>query len=313
MITNQIYYMLKPFIPRQVQLFLRRKRLEYLMKIYKDVWPIDPGSARVPRQWPGWPDRKQFALVLTHDVEWENGQSRCRIIAGLEQENGYTSAFYFVPERYSVSASLRSYLMQKGFEVGVHDLNHDGRLFSSRKIFQTRAPRINHYLRQWNASGFRAGAMHHNLNWIGELNVEYDCSTFDTDPFEPQPDGVGTIFPFWVSSSDNSKGYVEIPYTMPQDFTLFILMRHDNIDVWKNKLDWIASNGGMVLINTHPDYMRTRSGFCESEEYPMNNYREFLRYVNQKYNGEYWNALPREVASYISVNRNVVVRLQNER
>jgi len=25
--------------------------------------------------------------------------------------------------------------------------------------------------------------MHHNLEWIGELNVKYDLSTFDTDPF----------------------------------------------------------------------------------------------------------------------------------
>jgi len=46
--------------------------------------------------------------------------------------------------------------------------------------------------------GFRAPAMHDNLEWISELNLEYDLSTFDTDPFEPQSDGVGTIFPFKV-------------------------------------------------------------------------------------------------------------------
>lgn len=313
MLANQLFYMFKPVIPRQFQLFLRRKRVQYLMEFYKDVWPIDPGSARVPHQWPGWPERKQFALVLTHDVEWERGQSRCRIVASMEQESGFKSAFYFVPERYNVSVSLRNYLMQNGFEVGVHDLNHDGKLFSSRKNFLNRAPRINHYLQQWNASGFRAGAMHHNLKWIGELNVEYDCSTFDTDPFEPQPDGVGTIFPFWVGSGSNDKGFVEIPYTMPQDFTLFILMRHENIDIWKKKLDWIATIGGMVLINTHPDYMRIRSGQCGLEEYPVNNYREFLKYVNSKYSGEYWNALPRDVASYINASRNAAVRLQDER
>jgi hypothetical protein len=30
-------------------------------------------------------------------------------------------------------------------------------------------------------------------------------STFDTDPFEPQPDGMGTIFPFWVPNQDPQK------------------------------------------------------------------------------------------------------------
>jgi len=35
-------------------------------------------------------------------------------------------------------------------------------------------------------SGFSLPSMHHNLEWIGELDIEYDASTFDTDPFEPQ-------------------------------------------------------------------------------------------------------------------------------
>jgi hypothetical protein len=63
------------------------------MEYYKDVWPIDPCSARAPHQWPGWPDRKQFALVLTHDVEWEKGQSRCRIVASMEQETDLHQRF----------------------------------------------------------------------------------------------------------------------------------------------------------------------------------------------------------------------------
>ncbi len=89
--------------------------------------------------------------------------------------------------------------------------------------------------------------MHHNLEWIHYLNVEYDASTFDTDPFEPQPDGVGTIFPFWVQEKDNEKGYVELPYTLPQDFTLFILMKEKTTDIWEEKLNWIADNG--IVIN----------------------------------------------------------------
>jgi hypothetical protein len=237
--------------------------------------------------------------VLTHDVESPLGQDKCLELAEMEEKSGFYSSFYFVPERYAVSKGLRNYLVNKGFEVGVHDLNHDGRLFSSRKVFSERLQRINGYLRDWNATGFRAGAMHHNLQWIGELDVSYDCSTFDTDPFEPQPDGVRTIFPFRVNRSDKSGYFVEIPYTLPQDFTLFILLKHSTIDIWKRKLDWIVQKGGMAFINTHPDYM-SFDNVSSREEYPCDYYLQFLRYVQQNYENEYWNALPSEVASYVN-------------
>lgn len=65
--------------------------------------------------------------------------------------------------------------------------------------------------------------MYHNLEWICELDIEYDSSTFDTGPFEPQSDGVGTIFPFWVPVNSSQKGYVELPYALPQDHALFVI------------------------------------------------------------------------------------------
>lgn len=49
------------------------------------------------------------------------------------------------------------------------------------------------------AVGFRSGFMLRQLDWLHDLNVLYDTSTFDTDPFEPQPEGSRTIFPFHVN------------------------------------------------------------------------------------------------------------------
>jgi hypothetical protein len=49
---------------------------------------------------------------------------------------------------------------------------------------------------------------------------------------------------------------VELPYTLPQDFLLFVLMQEKNIDIWKKKLDWIADQGGMALFIAHPGYMQ---------------------------------------------------------
>ena len=111
-------------------------------------------------------------------------------------------------------------------------------------------------LKKWNAVGFRSPSMYHNLEWLHDLNIEYDASTFDTDPFEPQPDGVGTIFPFWVAGNKSeSEDMWNCPIPFPRIFCLFILMQQKNIDIWKKKLDWIAEKGGMALFITHPDYM----------------------------------------------------------
>ena len=293
---RKLFYYIKPLIPRVLQIFLRRKLVAIQKEKYKDIWPILEKAGEKPDGWPGWLDNKKFAVVLTHDVELQRGHDKCLKLAMLEKELGFVSSFNFVPERYKVSPELREKLLNLGFEVGVHGLNHDGKLFSKRKIFDKRAKKINYYLKRWNASGFRAPAMHHNLDWIHDLNIKYDLSTFDTDPFEPQSDGVETIFPFFVSKNGGQQGYWELPYTLVQDFTLFILMQEKDITIWTQKLDWIAENGGMVLVNVHPDYL-CFEGEAGLEEFSFRHYENLLKYVKNKYTCQYLNILPKDLAS----------------
>jgi len=270
-------------------------------KKFKDVWPILHSSAKVPEGWQGWSDGKKFAVVLTHDVELQGGHDKCEELMNIEKELGFKSSFNFVPERYNVSPSLRKMITENGFEVGVHGLNHDGKLFRNKKTFDERAEKINKYIKNWNVVGFRAPAMHHNLEWIHKLDIEYDLSTFDTDPFEPQSDGVGTIFPFWIPANSSDKGYWEMPYTLVQDFTLFILMNENN-DIWKRKVDWIVRSGGMVLVNVHPDYVNFSQNKNGLEEFSKTQYVGLLNYVKSKYKEQYWNPLPKELAKYLDEN-----------
>jgi hypothetical protein len=220
----------------------------------------------------------------------------------VELELGFVSSYNFVPERYPVSENLRNYLTESGCEVGVHGLNHDGKYFNSYQIFLKRSKKINRYIKEWDCVGFRTPSMLHNLDWLHELDIKYDSSTFDTDPFEPQPDGVGTIFPFWVPSCNGREGYVEIPYTLPQDFTLFVLLRHGNIDIWKKKLDWIAEKGGMALMLTHPNYINVGENRNGIDEYPLKYYSEFLEYLQRTYRGEYYHVLPKDLAKFWKEN-----------
>lgn len=298
MLQRRVYYHLKPHVPWLIRMTLRRWHAKIKRRSSRDIWPILDSAGQSPEGWIGWPQGKRFALVLTHDVERTKGMHRCHALMELEKQLGLRSSFNFVPEGdYTVPNELRDTLTANGFEVGVHDLRHDGRLYYSREEFVANAQRINHYLKEWKAVGFRSGFMHHNLEWLLDLDVLYDASTFDTDPFEPQPEGANTIFPFWVSGRNGRPGYLELPYTLCQDSTLFLVFREKTSDIWKQKLDWVAERGGMVLINSHPDYM-CFEGKKSVDEYPIRYYQEFLAHVKQKYSGLFWPALPREVAEH---------------
>ena len=155
MITK-IYYLIKPMIPRSIQILLRRILIRLKRYRFSNVWPIDSRSEQTPVEWRGWPNQKKFAFVLTHDVESVQGQEKCEQLMKLEQDLGFRSSFNFVPERYPVSDKLRHKLVANGFEVGVHGLNHDGKLYASEEIFMRRSERINHYLKAWGAVGFRS-------------------------------------------------------------------------------------------------------------------------------------------------------------
>ena len=81
----------------------------------------------------------------------------------LEIDVGVRSTFLFVPERYNVSMDLINELKKKGFQIGVHGLKHDGKLFKSFSHFKKRAVRINEYLKSWGTKGFSSPSMHHKL------------------------------------------------------------------------------------------------------------------------------------------------------
>ncbi|HWA29265.1 MAG TPA: glycosyltransferase [Lacunisphaera sp.] len=243
-------------------------------------------------------------------MEGPEGLAKSRKLAELEMQLGFRSSFNFVPEgTYAVTPELRGWLKEQGFEVGIHDLNHDGKLFSSAEGFARKAERINHYVEEWGATGFRAGFMLRNLDWYHQLNIRYDASTFDTDPFEPQPDGAGTIFPFWVDSAGaepaknsggSRNGYVELPYTLPQDSTLFLLFKEKTPAIWLQKLDWVASKGGMALVNVHPDYLQFPGEAPKPWTFPVEHYVALLQHVRDHYAGGYWHVLPRDMAAFVA-------------
>jgi len=193
-------------------------------------------------------------------VEWDSGLRRAPVLAAIEQRLGFVSSWNLVPERYPIDWSIVDRLRADGFEIGIHGLKHDGKLFQSRALFDRRAALINAHAREWKAVGFRSPSTLRNPDWMTALEFEYDSSFPDTDPYEPQAGGCCSIWPFFLGN------IIELPLTMPQDHTLFEILNQRDIDIWKKKALWIAEQGGLVLINIHPDYMLEDSRLAFFEE-----------------------------------------------
>ena len=297
-LAKRAYYVLKPALPRRLTKRLRQvHRHGALLRTALD-WPVEQRYVRFLRRLLGeimmsrglesvrfthfWPKGHRFALVLTHDVESGVGQRLVPALADIEERMGFRSSFNFVPERYRVDHGLIASLRKRGFEVGVHDLKHDGKLFASRERFLRRAERINQHLRHLEATGFRAAFMHRNPEWMQALDIEYDLSFFDTDPIEPVPGGTMSIWPFQLGR------FVELPYTLVQDYTLTAVLGERTPRLWTNKAAFIAEQLGMALVNTHPDYLL--SGDTKRI------YMTFLAEIRRS--GGFWNALPGEVVRW---------------
>ena len=54
----------------------------------------------------------------------------------------------------------------------------------------------------------------------------------------------------------------------------------------------------MALVNVHPDYMAFGGSPRGVDEYPAAIYEEFLIYLKERYEDQYYHCLPRELARY---------------
>lgn len=295
---RRLYYLLKPVVPRATAYALRRKQQQRARALSPLDWPVE--ARYVHFQWEVmrqllilthqtslnfinfWPHGRRLGLVLTHDVETEEGQKHAGDIADLEQQLGFRSSFNFVPERYPLDRRLIQELIDRGFEIGIHGLKHDGKLYISERRFMQRARRINGYLREFGAVGFRSPLTHRHPVWMQALEIEYDLSFFDTDPFEPLPGGCMSIWPFSIGH------FIELPYTLVQDCTLVNILGETTPQLWLSKVEYLSRYYGMALLTVHPDYLDNGSA--------RNIFAGFLREI--KDHDDYWNALPREVTRW---------------
>lgn len=293
-----LYYRAKPVVPRRVQLALRRAYAHKQAQRSFPAWPmesclLDRRDEHIRRRLRAeqadrlpfvgfWPDRHEFACILTHDVEGPRGVANIERVLEVERRHGFVSSWNFVAEWYPIPEDTFERVRLAGGEIGLHGIKHDGRMFETRERFEHDVAKMAGYFQRWGAVGFRSPATHRNPDWMHELGSLYDSSFPDTDPFEPQPGGCCSIFPFMIGD------VVELPITLVQDHTLMEILRRSDIDLWVDKSTWIAERHGLVNLITHPDYL--------VDQRKLDMYERFLAFLAARRNC--WHALPREVAGW---------------
>ena len=293
----RLYYRIRPLVPRRIQISLRRAYAHRLDRAKFPSWPAEPAFhdllrtlyllaqdvAAEPLPWIApWPSPYAWALVLTHDVETADGYARVGELQALESSLGYRAAWNFVAGRYDVDDGMLDSIQQAGGEVGLHGLYHDGRDLASRELLASRLPAMHEHAGRWHAVGFRSPATQRRWDLMPALGFDYDSSYPDTDPYEPQPGGSCSWLPYMIGDM------VELPITLPQDHTLFVILKHADAQVWADKIALLRERGGMALLLTHPDYM--------GNDIALQSYRELLD--AHAGDASVWRALPREVSAW---------------
>lgn len=301
-LIRKLYYLARPFMTVAVRKHLQRIYFGGWEKIPFPHWPVDwtvesiqeqllmlsmrsRNLTRTPFIW-FWPNGALSCTAITHDVETAAGWDFCSELMDLDDSFGIKSAFQVVPEeRYPVPQSRLDLMKERGFELNVHDLNHDGNLLMDRDEFLRRARGINEYGKKFGAQGFRAAVLYRNIDWYDALDFDYDMSIPNVAHLDPQRGGCCTVFPFFNGNM------IELPVTMAQDYSLFHILNDYSIDLWKMQISLITEKHGLMQMIVHPDYIL---GPAEQRVYA-----DLLGYLAAlRDRGETWIALPAEVAAW---------------
>jgi peptidoglycan/xylan/chitin deacetylase (PgdA/CDA1 family) len=292
------FYRVKRVVPRGAQLSARRLLIrrqglpdfprwpidgsvESLVRLYLYCLIVANGTIEHPFDW-FWPGGALAAVTLSHDVETAEGLAMVVKLADLEEELGFRSSFN-LGAWYEPDPGVVRELESRGFEIGCHALRHDRSLFESRSSFEAAQAELQRFAARIGAVGFRSPATHRVYEWLGELPFSYDGTIPHSDPYEPQPGGCCSLWPFFIGD------LVELPYTLPQDHTLFTLLRERSSSRWIDAAARIEQAHGLIHCVSHPD-----PGYLGDPDKAAH-YRQFLIALRER---PLWHALPRDVAAW---------------
>jgi hypothetical protein len=301
-VLRRIYYFIRPL----TNLSLRKRIQRFNSRNWQNAsfphWPVDTtveslcetlmllslqatDATSVPFVW-FWPRGARGCVMMTHDVETAAGRDFCTELMNLDDSYGIKASFQIVPEeRYATSSSLIDNIRERGFDVAVQDLNHDGRLFDDKEEFLRRAAIVNQYAKKYHAKGFRAGVLYRRPEWYENLDFSFDMSMPNVAHLDPQRGGCCTVMPYFIGK------ILELPVTTTQDYSLFHILKRRSIDLWKEQIELVLEKNGLASFIVHPDYVIEPEARAIYE-----NLLRHLRFLRSQNN--IWFSLPREVDTW---------------
>lgn len=282
--ARSVYYSLRPALPVAVRKHLQKLSVRGWEDIPFPAWPVDTtvdelmrrvlcivlersGARAIPFIW-FWPHGAAGCAQMTHDVEGSGAAPSCDWLMDVDTNFGISSSFQIIPTGRRMPGDsarrLVEHVQGRGFEVNVHDFNHDGHLFRSREIFERRAVEINAYGRQFGAHGFRSGAVYRRQAWIEELEFSYDMSVPNVSHLDGQQGGCCTVMPFFMGP------VLELPLTTTQDYTLFHFLGSYSMHLWREQTERVLGYNGLASFGAHPDYLvgeRERNVYVDLARY----------------------------------------------
>lgn len=301
-LTRRAYYFLRPLFPVAMRKHVQRAYFGGWENFPFPHWPVDftveilmeqvlalvlksHKMERIPFIW-FWPDGAPGCAIMTHDVEGKAGRDFCNELMNLDDSFSIKTAFQIIPEmRYELRNGFLDSFRRRGFEINVHDLNHDGSLFHEKEKFLRRAGQINRHAKEFRAQGFRSGSMYRKQDWYDAFEFSFDMSVPNVAHLEPQRGGCCTVMPYFIGK------ILELPVTTAQDYSLFHILGDYSIDIWKQQIRLILERHGLISFITHPDYLREkRARGC---------YLELLSYLARlRDEKKLWFTLPTEVNNW---------------
>jgi len=258
-IRNRFVSMLSLFGPKEIE----NRRRKFPTDDLADE--LDTSTVEKRDFW-----QKDFGVIMSHDVDTKIGYDYgMRKFVEIEKELDVVSTFNVVPDsqEYTLEREYIQDLVSDGFDFGMHGLHHDGKfVYLTLDEQYMRVKMAADIAKEFELPlGYRAPYLHRTKQLIGSLTKEgyiWDSSYPDTDESTVgyADTGSRTLFPFhplWRDTGSWQKSpLLEIPVTMPQDWTLlyyYKMSEEEMLKAWKKKMEYIKSKNGLAVFVIHPD------------------------------------------------------------
>ena len=312
---NKLFYKFIPFqyhlVPGTIRRCIKRisvliqKKMSRENKLRFPSWPFDSSVETIKyaffccqrllgnnnlKLFPSWPEKKKYALILSHDIDSAAGFGNIDKFVALEKKYNLFSSWFVVAKLALAHRRELINLTRDGFEVGCHGYVHDNKLVSlGKEDMKDSLSKAVEILKELGVKGFRSPSLLRSRQLFEALKdfFLYDSSVPDTEVFlqiAPRS-GCCTVFPYLISGN-----LLEIPITLPLDSTLMALgFKPEQIyETWKEKIEWIRGIGGIAHIVTHAE------SYYSGNKKMLSAYERLLKFISQS--SDYWIVNPGELA-----------------